>query len=253
MRETFLPFALPDLGDEERRHVLEVLESGWITTGPKTRQFEQEVAAFLGAPHTVAVNSCTAAMHLALEAVGVQAGDLVITTPYTFAATAEVVRYFDAIPVFVDIEPGTFHLDRSRLVETVEALHDGSRQRARLLPPALRETPRLGKLKAILPVHIAGQPCDLDPIYELAARHGLAAIEDAAHALGTTYKGLPIGCPRHAEVLSAVCFSFYATKTLTTAEGGLIATGDDKLAERSRIMALHGISKDAWKRYTAEG
>lgn len=254
MRETFLPFALPDIGDEERRQVLEVLDSGWITSGPKTQQFEREAAAFLGAAHAVAVNSCTAAMHLTLEAAGLGPGDLVLTTPYTFAATAEVVRYFDAVPVFVDIEPDTFHLDASRLAEAVEALQRGSRQTS-LLPPALREGPpsRLGKLKAIMPVHMAGHPCDLDPIYAVAGRHGLAVIEDAAHAFGTTYKGLPIGCPRHGNGFSAVCFSFYATKTITTAEGGLITTADETLAERCRTMALHGISKNGWKRYTAEG
>ncbi len=230
IRESFLPFALPDTDDMEIDAVAEVISSGWLTTGAKTKQFEAEFARAVGAQHGVAVNSCTAAMHLVLEAVGVQAGDEVITTPYTFAASAEVVRYFNARPVLVDVDPLSLNI-RPDLIEE-------------------RITPRT---KAIIPVHIAGLAADLDPIYEIAARHGLAVIEDAAHAFPSTYKGRMIGSAQHRDVRSAVCFSFYATKTITTGEGGMICTDDDAIADRCRIMALHGISRDAWKRYTAEG
>jgi len=264
-REKFLPFSLPDIGDEEVAAVEEVLRSGWITTGPKVRQFEKEFAEYIGAKHAVAVNSCTAAMHLALEAIGLQRGDLVITTPYTFAATAEVIRYFDAIPVFVDIEPETLNIDTEQLAEAVEALVRDGRRRTRdarkWLPPALREKANeVGKLKAILPVHIAGHPCNLEAIYAIAAEYGLAVIEDAAHALPTKYRGHLIGSSSLRNSVAPqksfphlTCFSFYATKTLTTGEGGMIVTDDEELAERCRIMSLHGISRDAWKRYTAEG
>lgn len=225
MSDTFLPFALPDIDDSEFAEVKEALASGWVTTGPKTQQFEAEFAQAVGAKHAIAVNSCTAAMHLALEAIGLQRGDEVITTPYTFAATAEVIRYFDARPVLVDICPDDFNLN-----------------------PALLEAAITPRSKAIIPIHIAGLPADLDGIQAVAQKHGLAVIEDAAHAFPTQYKGRMIG-----QISDFTCFSFYATKTITTGEGGMICTDNDAWAERCRIMALHGISKDAWKRYTAEG
>jgi perosamine synthetase len=225
MRDTFLPFALPDLDEAEFEQIKESLASGWVTTGPKTRQFEAEFAAAVGAKHAVALNSCTAAMHLALEAIGLRRGDEVITTPYTFAATAEVVRYFDARPVLVDVDPRSLNM------------------RADLLEAAI--TPRT---RAIIPVHIAGLPADLGTIHAAARAHDLPVIEDAAHAFPASYAGRPIGT--HSQF---TCFSFYATKTITTGEGGMLCTDDDRWAERCRIMALHGISKDAWKRYTAEG
>jgi dTDP-4-amino-4,6-dideoxygalactose transaminase len=225
MRSNFLPFALPDIDDAELSEIKEALESGWITTGPKTRQFEAEFALAVGAKHAVAVNSCTAAMHLALEAIGLQRGDEVITTPYTFAATAEVVRYFDARPVFVDVDVQTLNMQ-----------------------PNLLEAAVTKRTRAIIPVHIAGLPAEIDPILEVARQHDLAVIEDAAHAFPTLYKGRMIG-----SLSQFTCFSFYATKTIATGEGGMICTDDDRWAERCRIMALHGISKDAWKRYTAEG
>ncbi len=225
MRDTFLPFALPDVDDAELLEIKEALNSGWVTTGPKTRQFEAEFAAAVGAKHAVAVNSCTAAMHLALEAIGLRAGDEVITTPYTFAATAEVVRYFNARPVLVDVDERCLNM-RTDLIAAAITRHT----------------------KAILPIHIAGLPADLDAIHEVAQRHGLPVIEDAAHAFPTKYKGRMVG-----NLSDLTCFSFYATKTLTTGEGGMICTEDEALAERCRIMALHGISKDAWNRYTAEG
>jgi perosamine synthetase len=225
MRDSFLSFALPDTDQSEIESVVETIRSGWVTTGPKTQQFEAEFAAAVGARHAIAVNSCTAAMHLALEAIGLRRGDEVITTPYTFAATAEVIRYFDARPVLVDVDERCLNM------------------RADLLEAAIT-----GQTRALMPIHIAGLPADLDAIHAVARQHGLPVIEDAAHAFPTKYQGRMIG-----NLSDLTCFSFYATKTLTTGEGGMVCTEDDTLAERCRIMALHGISKDAWKRYTAEG
>jgi len=248
MRNTFLPFALPEIGDAELAHIKEAVDSGWITTGPKTKQLEVDFAKFIGATHAVAVNSGTAAMHLALEAVGLKQGDEVITTTYTFAATAEVVRYFDARPVLVDIRPDDFNID-----------------------PELIEKSITERTKAIIPVHIAGLPADLDAIYTIASKYRLAVIEDAAHALSARYRRQIVGQDLRRNTrdpgvdtessLSSethsfarlTCFSFYATKPMTTGEGGMICLDRDDLADRCRIMSLHGISKDAWKRYTTEG
>jgi dTDP-4-amino-4,6-dideoxygalactose transaminase len=225
VRDQFLAFALPDFDESEIDAVAETIRSGWITTGAKTRQFEADFAAFIGAKHAVAVSSCTAAMHLALEAASLRAGDEVITTPYTFAATGEVIRYFDARPVFVDVEPEYLNVDPAKIEQAI--------------------TPRT---KAIIPVHLAGYAAEMDAIMEIARRHNLWVIEDAAHSLPSTYKGRNIGT-----MGDVTCFSFYATKTLTTGEGGMICTDHDEVANRCRIMSLHGISRDAWKRYTAEG
>ena len=225
MRSKFLPFAVPDIDEAELDEIRDTLASGWLTTGPKTKRFEAEFAGRVGAKHAIAVNSCTAAMHLALEALGIGPGDEVITTPYTFAATAAVVRYLGARPVFVDVEPRTLNIASDMIESAI--------------------TPRT---KAILPVHIAGLPADLDAIHAVAKRYGLPVIEDAAHAFPSSYKGRPIGA-----ISDVTCFSFYATKTITTGEGGMICTESDPIAERCRIMSLHGISKDAWKRYTAAG
>lgn len=225
VRKKFLPFALPDVDERELSEIAGALKSGWVTTGPKTREFEAAFASAVGAKHAIAVNSCTAAMHLALEAVGVGQGDEVITTPYTFAATAEVIRYFQATPVFVDVDPVTLNI-RPGLIEKAITSHT----------------------RAILPVHIAGLPAEMDEIHAVAERHGLPVIEDAAHAFPSKYKGRMVG-----SLSDITCFSFYATKTITTGEGGMICTDDDDWAERCRVMSLHGISKDAWKRYTAEG
>jgi dTDP-4-amino-4,6-dideoxygalactose transaminase len=235
VRSSFLPFALPDVGDEELSEIKDALASGWVTTGPKVSKFEAEFAKAVSAKHAVAVNSCTAAMHLALEAIGLQHGDEVITTPYTFAATAEVVRYFDAKPVFVDIMPDTFNIN-----------------------PDLIEAAITSHTRAIIPVHIGGLHADMDAIHRIAKKHGLAVIEDAAHLDPLAYQTsaeprTPNPEPQTALPSEAVCFSFYATKTITTGEGGMVVTNSDTIAERCRIMALHGISKDAWKRYTAEG
>lgn len=224
MRENFLPFALPDTGETEVAAVSDVIRSGWLTTGTHVRAFEAKFAKYVGARHAIAVNSCTAAMHLALEALKIQPGDKVLTTPYTFAATAEVIRYLGADPLFVDVRPDTLNLD----VEQVAR--------------ALREH----RVAAIIPVHIAGEPCDLDGLRAVAG--DIPVIEDAAHALPTKLGSRIIG-----NLSTFTCFSFYATKTLTTGEGGMITTDDDALADRCRIMSLHGINRDAWKRYTSEG
>jgi dTDP-4-amino-4,6-dideoxygalactose transaminase len=228
-RPTFLPFALPDTDETELQQVAEALQNGWLTTGPKTKQFEKEFADRVNTKHAIALNSCTAAMHLALEAIGLQPGDEVITSPYTFAATAEVIRYFDATPVFVDINPGCLNINPHAIEAAI--------------------TPRT---KAIIPIHIAGLPADLDPIADIARKHNLAIIEDAAHAFPCHYKKRQIGTALPG-LKHFICYSFYATKTITTGEGGMLCTDNDDYADRCRIMALHGISRDAWKRYTAEG
>ena len=225
MREEFLPFAQPDTDQREINAVSQVIASGWLTTGPKTREFEAAFAEYVGAKHAVAVNSATAAMHLALESAGIQEGDEVITTTMTFAATAEVVRYFNAKPVLVDIDANTFNIDVNQIESAIT-----------------------GKTKAIIPVHVAGQAADLDSVQRIADQHGLNVIEDAAHALPTRYKDRMIG-----SISDFTAFSFYATKTLATGEGGMLTTNNDEWADRCRVMSLHGISKDAWKRYTSEG
>ena len=225
MRAAHLAFALPDVDQAEIAAITEVIRSGWVTTGPVAQQFELEFGKSVGAPQAVAVNSGTAAMHLALEAIGLKEGDEVITTPYTFAATAEVVRYFNATPVLVDVDPVTLNIDPGRIEAAVT-----------------------DKTRAILPVHMAGQPADMDPILEIAARHKLPVVEDAAHAFPARYKGRMIG-----SFGDLTCYSFYATKTITTGEGGMVTTANAEWADRCRVMRLHGISKDAWKRYTAEG
>jgi dTDP-4-amino-4,6-dideoxygalactose transaminase len=269
-RSTHLPFALPELGEAELREVKGVLESGWITTGPKTHEFEKEFARYVGAKFAVAVNSCTAAMHLSLEAAGVERGDFVITTPYTFAATAEVVRYFDAVPVFVDVERDTLNMDPAGLAATIEDLERCLAGQPAELPAVAKamnaapaktvarsgkrrsQRPR-GRIKTVIPVHIAGHPCEMELIAEIARHHGLTIVEDAAHACSASFKGRLVGSRVSPDVPATTCFSFYATKTLTTGEGGMITTDDAAYADRIRVMSLHGISKDAWKRYSAAG
>lgn len=222
---TFLPFALPDIGEEEIAEVVDSLRSGWLTTGPKTQRFEREFAEFVGGDvQALAVNSATAGLHLVLEAFGIGPGDEVITTPYTFTATAGVVRHLGADPVFVDIDPRTFNIDPEKLERAI--------------------TPRT---KAIIPVHFAGLSCEMDSIIEIARKYGLRVLEDAAHALPTTYRGQIVGTLDS----DATVFSFYATKTITTGEGGMIVTRDEAVAQRCRAMRLHGISRDAFDRYTS--
>jgi perosamine synthetase len=221
----FIPFALPDVSDAELAAVADVLRSRWLTTGPRAKEFEARFASAVGAPHCVAVNSCTAALHLALEAVGVRPGDEVIVPTMTFAATAEVVRYLGAVPVLVDVRASDHNVD---VVEIERAL--------------TRRT------RAIMPVHFGGVPADMDDIVEIARSRDVRVVADAAHALPCRYRDRDVGT-----LADVTCYSFYATKTITTGEGGAAVTERADWADRMRIMALHGISRDAWKRYTAEG
>lgn len=239
----YLPFAAPSFGPEEKSELLAALDSEWITTGPRTRQFEQQFAAYIGASNAVAVNSCTAALHLALAALDVGAGDAVITTPFTFAATANVIVHRAAFPAFVDIDPDTYNLDPAKLRIFLDqaCTWDGAGRALRLKRNGCR-------IRAIIPVHYAGHPCDMDTIAALADHFQLAVIEDAAHAAGARYCGRKVGT-----LGQAACFSFYANKNITTAEGGMLTTNDCTLAERVRVLSLHGISKDAWKRYSSQG
>jgi dTDP-4-amino-4,6-dideoxygalactose transaminase len=222
----FLPFALPDIDEAEIEAVVACLRSGWVTTGPATRQFEQDFNAYLGGGlHAISVNSATAGLHLALESLGIGPGDDVIVPTLTFTATAEVVRYLGARPVFVDVEP-------DRMTLSVDAV-------AAALTPQTR---------AIVPVHYAGLACDMDGLLALARRHGLRVVEDAAHAFPTRYKGGLVGTLDS----DITVFSFYANKTMTTGEGGIIDTRDADLAQRVRVMRLHGISQDAFDRYVSK-
>ncbi|HLL20179.1 MAG TPA: aminotransferase class V-fold PLP-dependent enzyme, partial [Rubrivivax sp.] len=224
----FLPFALPEIGEEEIAEVVAVLKSGWITTGPRAKRFEADFSAFLGEPeglHSIAVNSATAGLHLALEAVGIGPGDEVITTTHTFTATAEVARYLGADVRLVDIDPATLNID-----------------------PQAVEAAITSRTKAIIPVHYAGLAADMPALLAIARRHGLKVIEDAAHALPTTCGGRMVGTLDS----DATVFSFYANKTITTAEGGMLVTRDAALAQRARTMRLHGMNRDAFDRFTAK-
>jgi dTDP-4-amino-4,6-dideoxygalactose transaminase len=221
----FLPFALPDIGEEEIAEVVASLRSGWVTTGPKTKQFESDFAEFLGGGlEAISVNSATAGLHLALEACGIKEGDEVITTTYTFTATGEVIRYLGAHPVFVDIDPKTFNIDPKKIEAKITS-----------------------KTKAIVPVHFAGLSCEMDEILKIAKKHNLKVIEDAAHSLPTKYNDKLIGTLES----DVAVFSFYATKTITTGEGGMIVTKNSEIAKRCKTMRLHGINRDAFDRYTS--
>lgn len=224
MRNSFLPYCLPLIGEEEISEVADSLRSGWVTTGPKVKCFEQEFAAYVGVKHAIAVNSCTAALHTSLAALDIGPGDEVIVPTLTFCSTANVVVHLGATPVIVDVDQD-FHMSAEAVCRAI--------------------TPRT---KAIIPVHYAGQACSLGGILALADSHGIPVVEDAAHAAGAEYTGARIGA--HGR---AVCFSFYAIKNMTTGEGGMITTNDDALAQRLRLLSLHGMSRDAWKRYTEAG
>ncbi len=226
MTTPFLPFALPEIGEEEIAEVVNALRSGWVTTGPKAKQFEADFASFLGGGvEAIAVNSATAGLHLGLEALGVGPGDEVITTTHTFTATAEIIRYLGADPVFVDVDANTLCID----VNAVEGA----------ISP---------RTKAIIPVHFAGRAADMGPLLAIAQRHGLKVMEDAAHALPTTSGGKLVGT-LESEV---TVFSFYANKTITTGEGGMLVTRNAEIARRARVMRLHGINRDAFDRFTAK-
>jgi len=221
----FIPYCEHFITNDEIKEVIDTLNSSWLTKGPKSIQFEQEFSDYIGCKYTVALNSCTAALHLALCAYDINPGDEVITTPMTFCASAEVIEYLGARPVFVDIDPKSFNLN-TLLIESKINSHT----------------------RAILPVHYGGIPCDLQSIYDLAALYNLKVIEDAAHAVGTIYQNRKIG-----SFGNPTAFSFYPTKNMTTCEGGALTTNDFELAEKLKILSLHGISKDSWKRYSSQG
>jgi len=223
--QPFLPFALPDIGEEEIAAVVNCLRSGWVTTGPATKQFEQEFGAYLGTElETVSVNSATAGLHLALESLGIGPGDEVIVPTLTFTATAEVVRYLGATPVFVDVDQATLNISAKAVEAAITS-----------------------RTRAIVPVHYAGMACDMDALLELAQAHRLRVVEDAAHAFPTRYRGRLVGTLDS----DITVFSFYANKTMTTGEGGMVVTRDPELARRIRLMRLHGISQDAFNRYVS--
>lgn len=225
MNRDFLLFHKPFLSEEEVDEIVDTVRSGWLSMGPKTLRFESKFNSYIGSKKSIAVSSWTAAGHLTLEAFGLKAGDEVIVPTMTFPATAEIVCYFGAKPVIVDVSEDTLNISQKEIEKAI--------------------TP---KTKAIIPVHYGGQPCDMDEILEIATKYGLKVLEDAAHSLPATYKGKKIGT-----ISDVTCFSFYATKTLSTGEGGMICTNDDELAERCSIMRLHGINRDAWKRYSESG
>jgi dTDP-4-amino-4,6-dideoxygalactose transaminase len=225
VRSTLLPFARPIFGEDERREVISVLNSGWLTVGPRVERFEDALAEYLDVPHVVCVDSCTAALHLSLLGLDIGPGDEVITSPLTFCSTINVILHAGARPVLADVDPDTLNLDPERAEAAV--------------------TPRTS---ALLPVHYGGHPCPMDVFTEIALARDVWVIEDAAHAIGATYRDRKAGTWG-----DAGCFSFYATKNLTTGEGGALATREAELAQRARLLALHGMDRDAWKRYTAQG
>lgn len=241
-----VPFFRPSITRAEIDEVVTCLESGWLTTGPRTKQFEEKFAARLGVKHAIALNSCTAALHLALEAIGLERGELVLVPTMTFAATAEVVRYFDATPVLVDCDPVTMCIDVPKLRATLEALKAGK--------PVAGLKPPYTKVRAIIPMHYGGQMSDVDGVAALAKEYGVPVIEDAAHTLPAFTRSNAKAPWRQVGTTAEItCFSFYANKCLTTGEGGMAVTNDDAAAERMRVMSLHGMSKDAWKRFTNQG
>jgi len=238
MRREFLPFSRPSIGQEEIAEVADTLRSDWISTGPKVARFEGEFAAAVGAPAALALSSCTAAIHLALVSQGIGPGDSVITTPMTFCATVHAIEQTGARAILADIEPGTLNIDAVRVSGAIEKLIRRGQGK---------------RLKAILPVHLYGHPCEMDSLLEIAQHHHLTVIEDAGHAMSASYDGRPVGSQRAScSVPLLTCFSFYATKSLTTGEGGML-TGSAEAVEEARLWSLHGMSRDAWKRYGTEG
>ena len=225
MNKDFLFFHKPFISEEEVNEIVDTVRSGWLSMGPKTIRFEEAFNSYIGCKKSIAVSSWTAAGHLTLEAYGIRPGDEVIVPTMTFPATAEIVCYFAAKPVIVDVDEDTLNISLKEIERAI--------------------TP---KTKAIIPVHYGGQQCDMDEIHDIANKHNIKVIEDAAHSLPATYKGKKVGT-----ISDVTCFSFYATKTLSTGEGGMICTNDEEIAERCSIMRLHGINRDAWKRYTESG
>ncbi len=225
MKNDYIPFHRPLVTDDEINEVVDTVKSGWWTTGPKTLRFESEFRSYIGAKFSLAVSSWTAAAHLALEAMGLKEGDEVIVPSFTFTASAEIVCYFKAKPVIVDVDKESFNISPEEIEKNIS-----------------------DKTKAVIPVHYGGNPCNMDAILELSELHNLRIIEDAAHSLPAKYKGKTIGT-----IGDATCFSFYVTKTLAAGEGGMICTDNEEIARRCSIMRLHGINSDAWKRYSDEG
>lgn len=225
MRTSFLPFSVPVIGEEEIAEVTESLRSGWITTGPKVKRFEEGFRSYVGSRFAIPLSSATAGLHLAFLGLKLQPGDEVITTPMTFAATVAMIIQANGRPVLADIEPGTLNISVTEIEKKI--------------------TPRT---RAIVPVHFAGQPCDLDAIFKLADKHGLKVVEDAAHAVGTEYKGRRIGSFPTVSV-----FSFHPIKNITTGEGGMVCTDNEEFAEELSLMKFHGMNREAWKRYEASG
>lgn len=243
--KTEVPFFRPEIDSEEIDEVVDTLRSGWLTTGPKVKRFESEFAEAVGARHAVAVNSCTAALHLAVEALGLSAGQVVLVPTMTFAATAEVVRYMGAFPLLVDCDPSTLNLD----------LADASRKIRELRTGKIAGIPATAKIVGVIPVHVGGAMADIHAIQAFAADYDLWVVEDAAHAFPAAWRPLASApWQRCGDATAAIsCFSFYANKTITTGEGGMATTADPALADRMRLMSLHGLSQDAWKRYAGGG
>jgi dTDP-4-amino-4,6-dideoxygalactose transaminase len=225
VRKEFLPFSIPTIEEEEIAEVVDSLRSGWITTGPKVKIFEDAFKSYVNAPYAVPLNSATAGLQLTLIAMGIGPGDEVVTTPMTFAATVNMIIRVGAKPVLADIEPGTLNIDVARIREKITE-----------------------RTRAIIPVHFAGLPCDMDAVFALAEEFDLTVMEDAAHAVGTEYKGKRIG-----SLDSVSVFSFHPIKNITTGEGGMVCTRDEKLAEEVSLLKFHGMSREAWKRYSAQG
>lgn len=221
----FIHFTQPQFGKEEKKEVMAALDSGWVTLGPRTKQFEEDFAKYVGAKHAVGVSSCTAGLHVALLAAGIGRGDEVITTPFTFTATANTIVQVGATPVFADIDEKTFNIDPKKVEEKITK-----------------------KTKAIIPVHYGGLPVDLTALKKIAKKHNLILIEDAAHAAGAYYKNEKIGV-----LTDMAVFSFHPIKNMSTGDGGMVTTNNDEFADKLRKLRLHGMSKDAWKRHTASG
>lgn len=227
MHHDYIPFSVPDIGSEEIAEVVETLQSGWLTTGERTHKFEAEFCHYTGASHALGLNSCTAALHLALVGLGIGSGDEVITTPLTFCATVNTILHVGATPVLADVQ------------------EDGN------IDPREIERHVTDQTRAIMPVHLGGLACDMDAIWKISQERDLRVVEDAAHAIGTLYRGEHLGS--QSSPSDAVAYSFYATKNITTGEGGMVTTNSKALSARMRMLALHGISRDAWKRYRQDG
>jgi len=223
--QEFLPFSRPSISQAAIDEVVACLKSGWITTGPRVKQFEEDLKAYIGTPHVLALTSATAGLHLVLVALGLKPGDEVITTPMTFAATLNTIVLAGGKPVLVDVEPGTYNMDVTKIEKAVTK-----------------------RTRAIMPVHFAGLPVDLDPLYEIAKKHNLRVVEDAAHAIGTEYNGIRIGGFGDIQV-----FSFHPNKNMTTGEGGCVAARDDRLISNVSLLRFHGMDREAWDRFGKKG